>query len=69
MEIQKLHAWCSIPADQLESHPERKIPFRMVEDSAAMGELMARELVDEIQQAAREGRAVRAIIPCGPSCW
>ena len=69
MEIQKLHAWCSIPADQLESHPERKIPFRMVEDSAAMGELMARELVDEIQQAAREGRAFRAIIPCGPSCW
>lgn len=41
----------------------------MVKDSAAMGELMARELVDEIKKASSEGRMFRAIIPCGPSCW
>jgi len=34
-----------------------------------MGELMARELVDEIKLAAAEGRQFRAIIPCGPSVW
>ena len=69
MDIRKLYTWCSIPADELESHPGRKVPFRMVKDSAAMGELMARELVDEIKKASSEGRMFRAIIPCGPSCW
>ena len=69
MDIRKLYTWCSISADELESHPGRKVPFRMVKDSAAMGELMARELVDEIKKASSEGRMFRAIIPCGPSCW
>lgn len=30
---------------------------------------MAREFVDEIKQANTEGRAFRAIVPCGPKCW
>jgi glucosamine-6-phosphate deaminase len=34
-----------------------------------MGAIMARELVDEIQAANAQGRTLRAIIPCGPSCW
>jgi len=34
-----------------------------------MGQLMARELVDAIQLAHGQGRTLRAIIPCGPSCW
>jgi len=41
----------------------------MLEDSAEMGRLMARELVDEINLAAAENRDFRAVIPCGPSCW
>jgi len=46
-----LYKWCSIPASELEGHPDLKIPFRMVKDSKEMGELMARELVDEIKAA------------------
>ncbi len=34
-----------------------------------MGQLMARELADEIQVHNQRGEATRAIIPCGPSCW
>lgn len=34
-----------------------------------MGELMARELVDDIRCANEEGRMFRAIIPCGPKGW
>jgi len=64
-----LYKWCSIPASKLEGHPDLKIPFRMVKDSHEMGELMARELVDEIKAANSEGRCYRAIVPCGPSCW
>ncbi len=67
MDIQKLHQWCSVKAEDLATHPDRRVAFRMVEDSTQMGELIARELVDEIKAAGSNG--FRAIIPCGPSCW
>jgi len=34
-----------------------------------MGQIMARELADEIHCHNQRGEATRAIIPCGPSCW
>lgn len=64
-----LYPWCLIPADQLETHPARKTPFRLVADSAAMGAVMARELVEEIRAHNARGEQTRAIIPCGPACW
>ena len=66
---QDLYEWCKVPYDQLEHHPQRKVPFRLCADSAEMGQVMARELVDEIQARHAEGRGTRAILPCGPSCW
>jgi len=65
----KLYEWCRIPYAELEKHPARKIPFRLVPDSAAMGALMAAELVEAIRAAGKRGESFRAIIPCGPSCW
>jgi glucosamine-6-phosphate deaminase len=65
----QLYEWCRIPYAELERHPARKVPFRLVQDSAAMGELMARELVDALGAAGARGESYRAIIPCGPSCW
>lgn len=64
-----LYEWCRIPYAELENHPLRKTPFRLVENSAEMGRIMARELVDEIQVHNTRGETTRAIIPCGPSCW
>jgi glucosamine-6-phosphate deaminase len=64
-----LYEWCSIPFTQLETHPARKVPFRLCADSAEMGQIMARELVDEIGMRNTRGEVCRAIIPCGPSCW
>jgi glucosamine-6-phosphate deaminase len=66
---QELYAWCKIPVAQLENHPQLKIPFRLCRGSVEMGELMARELVDEILYHNRRQEITRAIIPCGPSCW
>ena len=63
----QLYEWCRIPRDELATHPRRKVPFRLCQDSAEMGRLMARELIDQIEAA--KGRTFRAIIPCGPSCW
>jgi len=64
-----LYKWCRVPLEELEHHPARKVPFRLVQDSAAMGALMARELVEEIEAANRRGEELRAVIPCGPSSW
>ena len=69
IETKDLYEWCRVPWGQLESHPDRKVPFRVCKDSNEMGALMACELVDAIRARAEEGDVLRAIIPCGPSCW
>jgi glucosamine-6-phosphate deaminase len=66
---QQLYGWCQISCEELENHPRLKIPFRLCQDSTEMGQLMARELVDEIRAHSEKGNITRAIIPCGPSCW
>jgi len=66
---QDLYQWCKIPAKDLANHPARRVPFRMVRDSAEMGALMAQELVEVIDANNRKNSPTRAIIPCGPKCW
>lgn len=65
----ELYKWCKIPCGDLETYPGRKVPFRLCKDSAEMGRLMARELVDLIAANNKAGKSTRAIIPCGPNCW
>ena len=65
----QLYQWCRVPYQELEGHPDLKVPFRLVQDSESMGHLMARELADEIKAASDRGEEFRAIVPCGPSCW
>jgi glucosamine-6-phosphate deaminase len=60
-----LYEWCRLHYSCLESHPNRKIPFRLCRDSQEMGEIMAVELVE----AVTDQPACRLIIPCGPACW
>ena len=43
--------------------------YRQVADSAELGALMARELVEAVEENNQQGRETRAIIPCGPACW
>jgi glucosamine-6-phosphate deaminase len=69
MNVPDLYRWCRVPYSDLERHPHRKVPFRLCRDSAEMGAIMARELVDEIRAHNEKGEPTRAIIPCGPSCW
>lgn len=64
-----LYRWCKIPADKLLNHPELRAQFRVVRDSAEMGQLMAEELVSVIEENNKRDRPTRAIIPCGPNCW
>jgi glucosamine-6-phosphate deaminase len=64
-----LYEWCRIPADELVRHPERRVAFRLVADSAEMGRVMARELVDLVAARSAQGLETRAIVPCGPNAW
>jgi len=61
--------WCRVPAEALATHPARRIPFRLVADSAAMGALMAAALADLVEANNAKGADTRAIVPCGPSSW
>jgi hypothetical protein len=61
--------WCRVPAEELEQHPQRRVPLRIVRDGPEMGRLMARELVDLIDERNRAGQDTRVIVPCGPSSW
>ena len=67
--LKQLCRWCSVPVDQLPGHPDLKTPFRLVEDSSDMGELMARELIDEVSAHHAAGEPTVAIVPCGPMAW
>ena len=62
IEPKTLLEWCSVPHTELAGHPQRKVGFRLCADSAAMGQIMARELVDEIKlaNAERRGRSARS---------
>jgi glucosamine-6-phosphate deaminase len=69
IDPKQLLEWCRIPGDELASRKDLKVPLRRVDNSAEMGELMARELVDLIEANNAADRPTRAIIPCGPHCW
>lgn len=69
IDRKQLYQWCSIPGLDLARHPGLKVRLRVVRDSQEMGDLMARELVEVIEENNRRGRVTRAIIPCGPTCW
>ena len=59
---------CRIKVEDFEKFNPH-VPYRIVKDSAEMGVMMARELVDEVIKNNEAGKSTRAIIPCGPSCW
>lgn len=69
IDRKQLYDWCRVPVDALYKRSDIRIPFRVVESSDVMGQLMARELADEVKAANTVGRTYRVIVPCGPKCW
>lgn len=65
----ELYSWCSIPAEELENHPQLRVPLRIVPDAKALGETMAQEFIEEIEKANAQNRQMNAIVPCGPNEW
>lgn len=69
MDKRKLYQWCAVPSEELMGHPERKVPLRIVKNAKELGEVMARDFVEDIKLANQEGREYKAIVPCGPKEW
>jgi glucosamine-6-phosphate deaminase len=69
VDPRQLQRWCAIAAAELPGHPELRVPYRQVADSAELGALMAKELLATIEENNLQGRPTRAILPCGPTCW
>jgi glucosamine-6-phosphate deaminase len=69
VDPKQLLEWCRVRAEELPDHPKLRVRFRLVRDSAEMGELMARELLDVVEANSARGLPTRAIVPCGPACW
>lgn len=69
VNVSQLHRWCAIPATELPGHHELRVRYRQVADSGELGELMASELIEAIEENNKQGRTTRAIVPCGPTCW
>lgn len=61
--------WCRVLAKVLESHPDRKVPLRIVGSSELVAQLMFEELVGLVKRRNAEGLPTRAIVSCGPKCW
>jgi glucosamine-6-phosphate deaminase len=69
VDPRRLLEWCRIPAAQLPDHPGLRIPYKQVDNSEEMGQLMAEDLAEVIDENNRKHLPTRAIIPCGPKCW
>jgi glucosamine-6-phosphate deaminase len=69
VDARELRRWCAIPAAELLGHRELRVRYRQVADSTELGALMARELVEAIEENNKQERVTRAIVPCGPTCW
>jgi glucosamine-6-phosphate deaminase len=59
---------CRIKVEEF-SRNQPRVPFRVVRDSAEMGERMAHELTDLVSANNKAGKPTRAIVPCGPMAW
>jgi glucosamine-6-phosphate deaminase len=59
---------CSIKVEDFGKSGPR-LAYRIVRDSAAMGELMSQEFIDLIAANQVRGQPTRAIVPCGPMAW
>lgn len=61
-----LFEWCRIPTEQLESHPQSRVPIKIVETPDDVYRWAAQEMLSEVKENNSAGRPTRWILPCGP---
>ena len=67
LDAASLFAWCRIPTDELESHPDKKVALKILETPDDVHRWAAREMADEVKQNNALKKPTRWILPCGPT--
>jgi len=62
-----LFEWCRIPVNELENHPERKVPIKILKTPYDVHRWVAQEMVEEVKRNNFDGKPTRWILPCGPT--
>ncbi|HVO41149.1 MAG TPA: hypothetical protein VMT34_00935 [Aggregatilineales bacterium] len=63
----QLFAWCRIPVDELENHPDTKVRIKILEAPDDVHRWVARDMADEVKANNAAGRPTGWILPCGPT--
>ena len=67
IDPQELYAWCRIPAEQLEQHPDLKVKIRVLDTVDEVHRWVASDMADEVRRNNAVGLPTRWILPCGPT--
>jgi glucosamine-6-phosphate deaminase len=63
---EELFAWCRVPPEELENHPQARLRIRILPTPDDVYRWTAREMLEEVKLNNQEGRPTRWILPCGP---
>ena len=67
LDAASLFAWCRIPSDELEHHPNKKVAIKILDTPDDVHRWAAQEMVAEVKQNNSLGKPTRWILPCGPT--
>jgi len=67
LDSSELFEWCRIPADELENHPKRKVPIKILKTPDDVHRWVAEDMALEVRRNNVEGKPTRWILPCGPT--
>ncbi len=67
LDSSDLYEWCRIPLAELASHPQKKVPIKILKTPADVHRWIAQDMVAEVKRNNAEGRPTHWILPCGPT--
>lgn len=67
IDPKELFAWCRIPAEELENHPDAKVKIKIVDTPDDVHRWAVRDMLSEVKANNSAGRPTRWILPCGPT--
>lgn len=67
IDPEELYQWCRIPTEQLEGHPEARVPIKITQTKDEVHQWVAQEMLDEVKRNNGAERPTRWILPCGPT--
>ena len=67
INTEELFKWCRIPVNELEGHPESKVPIQILESPDDVHRWAAMDMLDEVKINTKANKPTRWILPCGPT--